>query len=64
MGMKTKEILKYEHDLRMEELEYIRETERLKHEWKKEQQRIKAAEIRKSHERSANREFASKYSHR
>lgn len=59
--MKTKETIEYEHDCKMEQLKYIRETERLKHEWEKERQRIKAAEIRKNHERRANRDFAERY---
>jgi len=41
----------YQHKCRMEQLEYIRETERLKHQWELERQRIKSAEIRKAHER-------------
>lgn len=35
------------HDMRMKELQYIRETEKLKHEWEKERMRIKSAEIRR-----------------
>ena len=46
------------HKLRMEELKYVRETERLKHEWELERQRIKSAEIRKTYERKANQKFA------
>lgn len=56
--MDDEEMCELKHKLRMKELEYIRETERLKHEWEKERQRIKSAEIRKSHERNANRKFS------
>jgi len=56
--MDEKELMVHKHKLRMKELEYMRETERLKHEWEKERQRIKSAEIRKSHERNANRKFS------
>ena len=42
------EAAKIKHEFHMKELEYIRETERLKHEWDKERSRIKSAEIRKS----------------
>lgn len=38
---------KIKHKHKMDELEYMRETERLKHEWEKERMRIKSAEIRK-----------------
>lgn len=41
-------LLAEEHKMKMEELQYVRETERLKHEWEKERMRIKSAEIRKS----------------
>lgn len=51
------ELIKLKHKLRMEELQYIRETERLKHEWEKERQRIKSAEIRKNLERKAQRSW-------
>lgn len=60
--MNDKDLMKYKHDLTMEELAYIRETERLKHEWDKERQRIKSAEIRKDHERRSNRRFIENYS--
>jgi len=40
------EELKHKH--RIEALSFIRETERLKHEFEKERMRIKSAEIRKS----------------
>lgn len=56
--MKDKEIIDYEHTKRMEELNFIRETERLKHEWDKERMRIKSAEIRRAEERRGNRTFA------
>lgn len=39
------------HQMRMEELTFIRETEYKKHEWELERGRIKSAEIRKSQER-------------
>jgi hypothetical protein len=42
------ETIKLEHACKMEQLEFIRETERLKHEWEKERQRIKSAEIKRS----------------
>lgn len=64
MAPETKTNLKYKHDLKMEELAYIRETERLKHEWEKERQRIKAAEIRKNYERKANRDFLERHAQR
>ena len=50
-----------EHVFKMEELKYIRETERLKHEWELERGRIKSAEIRKSIERKQNRELMENY---
>jgi len=46
-----KDLFKFKHSLKIEELAYIRETERLKHEWELERGRIKTAEIRKSQER-------------
>ena len=45
---KEKELLQIENQYKMEYLRYIRETERLKHEWEKERMRIKSAEIRKA----------------
>ncbi|MCH7851041.1 MAG: hypothetical protein IH845_05350 [Nanoarchaeota archaeon] len=42
---------KKKHILHMKELEFIRESDRLKHEKKLEYGRIKTAEIRKSQER-------------
>ena len=48
---------------RMIQLDYIRETERLKHEWEKERMRIKSADIRRSQERKANKEFAETMRH-
>ena len=47
---------KIEHEQRMEQLAYIRETEKLKHQWELERMRIKSAEIRKAAERKAIRE--------
>lgn len=49
--MNDKELETFRHTNRMEELEYARETERLKCEWTKEINRIKSAEIRKAEER-------------
>ena len=59
--MKTIESIKMEtihksHELRMEELKFFRTTEKLKHDWELERQRIKSAEIRKGEERRALRE--------
>lgn len=45
------EISAKKHEMRLRELTYLRETERLKHEWELERGRIKSAEIRKSQER-------------
>jgi len=42
------EFIKLKHQMKMEELKYIRETERLKHEWELERGRIKSAEIKKT----------------
>jgi hypothetical protein len=47
--------LKEKHEMKMSEFVYIRETERLKHEWELERNRIKSAEIRKAQERGRNR---------
>jgi len=55
-----KELLAIEHTLNLETLAYIRETERKKHEWELERQRIKSAEIRKSQIRRGD-ESAFKY---
>jgi len=49
--MKQEDVLEKKHKLKMEQLEYMRETERLKHQWELERQRIKTAEIRKNYER-------------
>ena len=43
-----KELVLLEHKSKMEFAGFVRETERMKHEWEKERQRIKTAEIRKS----------------
>ena len=40
--------IKFEHECKMEFARYVRETERLKHEWKLEETRIKTAEIRRT----------------
>jgi hypothetical protein len=50
-------LLSLKHKYHMEEMEYQRETERLKNEWEKERMRIKSAEIRKSQERRDNRNW-------
>ena len=55
-----KELMTYEHTLNLETLAYIRETERKKHEWELERQRIKSAEIRRSQIRRGD-ENAFKY---
>lgn len=36
------------HEMKMKEFEYLRATERLRHEWELERGRIKSAEIRKT----------------
>lgn len=56
-----RELIEMEHKFKMDFVEFIRETERLKHEWEKERQRIKSAEIRKVEERKQNREFTNNY---
>lgn len=43
--------LKEKHKMRMDELGYSRESERIHHEHEKERQRIRSAEIRRGHER-------------
>jgi len=48
------------HELKMVELEFIRDTEILKHRQSLEAQRIKSAEIRKAEERRFARECATK----
>lgn len=48
---KTKELIKLEHQCKMQYAEYIRETERMKHGWEKERMRFKSEEIRKSQEK-------------
>lgn len=42
-----KELIELKHEKKMIQLEFIRETERLKHEWEKERGRIKSAEIKR-----------------
>lgn len=60
--MTTKALLDYEHklkeirhekehELRMEELKFIRATDEIRHQKELERQRIKTAEIRKNYER-------------
>lgn len=46
-----KEFMEFKHSLKMKELEFIRESDRLHHERELERGRIKSAEIRKSQER-------------
>ena len=43
-----KDLENQRHKNNLEELEFIRETERKKHDWELERQRIKSAEIRKN----------------
>lgn len=43
-----RELSREKHEMRMEELNYIRATEKIKHEQDLERNRIKSAEIRKS----------------
>lgn len=43
-----KELIKLEHELKMEELDFIRGTDKIRHENELERNRIKTAEIRKS----------------
>lgn len=47
----VQQIEEKQHANRMKELEYIRETSRLQHEWEKERMRIKNAEYRRNTER-------------
>lgn len=63
-----KECLEFEHkcnlemhELKMKELVYHRENNRLFHERELERGRIKSAEIRKNIERKSNQEFANNY---
>jgi hypothetical protein len=49
------------HAMKMQELEYIRQTDNIRHEKELERGRIKSAEIRKSIERKANRDFMESY---
>jgi hypothetical protein len=50
------------HKMRLIELQFIRDTEKLKHEWELERQRIKTAEIRKDREWRTNKSFGESYS--
>jgi len=52
---------KEKHQMKMEELKFIRETDRIKHEKEMERQRIKSAEIRKTMERRENKNFVENY---
>lgn len=49
------------HEMKMKELEFSRENDRLHHEREMERQRIKTAEIRKDREWKANERYASNY---
>lgn len=53
-----KKFFEFKHSLKMKELEFMRESDRLHHEREMERQRIKTAEIRKSQER---KEWAKMY---
>lgn len=50
-----KKLEEIKHKNHMKELEFIRETERMKHLWNKESQRIRSAEIRRNIERKTQR---------
>lgn len=56
-----KKVIELEHKCKMEYAEFIRETERLKHEWELTRGRIKTAEIRKSQQRKKDLEFMNSY---
>lgn len=47
------EVIELRHKYKMEELEYARTTEKIKHQWELERMRIKTAEIRRNFERKA-----------
>lgn len=49
------------HEMKMKEMEFSRENDRLHHEREMERQRIKTAEIRKDREWKANERYASNY---
>jgi len=53
-------LLEMERDFKMETLKFIRETERLKHEWEKERMRIKSAEIKRHQIAKENMRFMRK----
>jgi len=53
---------KAEHSLKMEELEYCRESELIHHTHKMERQRIKTAEIKRTQQRSESARYARAYS--
>jgi len=46
--MGSKELIELEFNLKMQYAEFVRETERLKHEWDKERIELKSNEIRKN----------------
>lgn len=56
-----KELAEFIHKLRMKELEYLRESDRIQHERLLERGRIKSAEIRKNIERTKDIEFMKNY---
>lgn len=57
-----KELEELKHKNRMEGLRYARETDKIRHEQEMERQRIKSAEIRKTHERKEAARYAREYS--
>ena len=46
-----KELIELEHNAKKDVAEFIRATEKLKHEWELERSRIKSAEIKKTQDR-------------
>lgn len=55
------EFVKTKHKLKMVELEYIRQTEKIKHELELERGRIKGASIRRTLDRKADMKFMGGY---
>jgi hypothetical protein len=49
------------HQMKMEELRFIRETDKIRHDNELERQRIKTAEIRRDREWRANKKYAEVY---
>ena len=56
----NKKLIELEGVNKLKCLEYIRETERLKHEWEKERMRIKSAEIKRHQIAKENMRFMRK----